>query len=133
MMKTTATSELSKLRVSLQTGKSVRLHHDILRKILLKEEIIKPCGKNYKVRKTTNCIELLKPLGCSSKKLLEVARESLPSITGVIITSTNQGLMTHHRALDLGLGGLVIAVILKKKKFIDHGLVQRGGSQLLQC
>lgn len=44
-----------------------------------------------------------------AREILHYASEELPTITGIVIVSTNRGIMTHISAEEQNLGGRVIA------------------------
>lgn len=100
------------IEVRIQSNTQLRLIE-----ILAEEEIITILGKTngvltLKVKLTLIAIDILEtPFNTPRRKLVRLTKLLLKSITGIVILSTDKGIMTHLTALERNIGGIVICSI----------------------
>lgn len=63
------------------------------------------------LKSNINAIQYVDRLNLKATEVLEFALRILPTITGIVVLSTHQGLITHIQANDKRIGGRVIAII----------------------
>lgn len=77
--------------------------------------VLKPSEETVKFSALNNIAEFTgkrKPTTCAKvNDLKTVARKTLPTISGSILLTTRQGIMTHHEALCRRTGGTIIGYI----------------------
>lgn len=83
--------------------------------LLIKEGhiVAKKVSKNsFKVEKMClNNVAVINRRPLRAAELLPFAIQVVPTITGAVVISTNQGLMTHHEAIQKNIGGRVMAIV----------------------
>lgn len=76
---------------------------------------IKPTKEAVEFRPIYNLAELTgkrkSTTSATIKDLKTVARKELPSLSGVILITTRQGIMTHSDALNNKTGGIIIGLV----------------------
>lgn len=112
---------LRRLNLAIQTRKKVSVVNTAIMKKLVKvieeEKLIKVKNINSReiiietTREAIAFYAIENAINASRNDLLKLASVELPSITGNMLLTTRRGIMTHHEAISLGIGGMVFGVV----------------------
>lgn len=85
--------------------------------VLVEEKIVEATNINHQQTRLTVNNEIIKfeaipeVLTVSRKEVLRYAADIVPSITGHMLMTTSKGIMTHHDAVQKGVGGQIIGYV----------------------